>query len=88
MPTRGDMQHMINSCTSYGKEFSISFNFKKTKLMIFGKVHDFINNCSYLGDGVVALVKKWKYLGFTLLSCEGLKLGFSPDLASYCRIVY
>ena len=61
-PLRFTMQLLIDICYKYATRFCLSFNFKKTKTIVFGKTNRNpiplrINECS------IDYVDEWDYLG-------------------------
>ena len=78
-PTVHGMQCLIDICSSYANENALRYNFKKTKVMFFGKSTRPINKDSFrLNGGTVEIVDSWKYLGFHLRSMNGM-LVFDPS---------
>ena len=84
-PSRDALQRMINLCSSFCQEFCLSFNAKKSKVMVFGKSSKDLLKPLSLNGSNIEYVNEWKYLGTTIKS--GCSLGFSarPDLASFFR---
>ena len=70
---------MIDLCSEFCRQYCLSFNAKKSKVMIFGKIP-----LTLCGSGI-DYVDEWKYLGVTIKN--GRSLGFSarPDIASFFR---
>ena len=66
-PLRSDMQSMIDLCLSYADEYCLTFNFKKTKSMIFGRQRGSPIPLM-MKDQEIDYVKTWKYLGANLVS--------------------
>ena len=82
------LQKMINVAASFCRQFCLTFNVKKSKIMIFGKSHkDPSFRPITINDEAVDIVTEWRYLGVTLTA--GNRLGFSarPDLNSFFRVV-
>ena len=76
-PTIHGMQKLIDICSSYARENALKYNFKKTKVMFFGKPTRQIGQDSFKSSGdVIEIVHSWKYLGFHLSSTNG-KFGFN-----------
>ena len=65
-PSRGGMQKMIDICVRYCNEFCLSFNVKKTKTMIFGKLFSSTDQSEplFINEESIEFVTKWRYLGF------------------------
>ena len=84
-PTRESMQSLIDACAQYCMEFCLTFNVKKTKVMIFGKIFTAKESLAgiYLNGERVDYVSKTKYLGFIVVS--GRTFGFSvhEDLCGF-----
>ena len=77
-PTVTGMQTMIDICASYAKENGLSYNFKKTKTIFFGKpIRSIKHDSFFLNNGSIEIVSSWKYLGF-FLSNAGHKFVFDP----------
>ena len=86
-PSRAALQQMIDIASSFCSKFCLTFNVKKSKIIIFGKSHkDTIYPFTINGESV-EIVSEWRYLGVTLTG--GNRLGFSarPDLNSFFRAV-
>ena len=86
-PSRGAMQEMLNVCNEYCSEFCLTFNVKKSKILLISKQKDLrIDKLSVAGKSI-EYVKEWKYLGVTVVA--GTKLSFSskPVLSAFYRSV-
>ena len=78
-PTIHGMQKLIDICSSYARENALKYNFKKTKVMFFGKPTRQIGQDSFKSSGdVIEIVHSWKYLGFHLSNANG-KFGFNCE---------
>ena len=85
-PSREAMQKLLNLTIQYGDRFCISFSFKKTKTLIFGK-------CKNLGttapltiyEQPIEIVDQWRYLGFHVKSGESFAFSAQPDLSAFRR---
>ena len=79
-PLRSTMQHLIDICAEYADAFCLTFNFKKTKGLLFGgrkstpcnltirgKDIEYVEEWDYLGARVKAVDKRtgWIYFGST-----------------------
>ena len=86
-PTRSAMQEMLCICQQYCSEFCLTFNVKKSKILIFGKANTDQISPLVLNDKPLEFVTQWKYLGVNIVA--GSKLSFSarPALASFYRAV-
>ena len=64
-PSRESMQLLLDMTIAYGNEFCISFSFKKTKTMIFGKSKNLGPTAPLtINDESIEIVNTWQYLGF------------------------
>ena len=81
------MQEMLCICQQYSSEFCLSFNVKKSKILVFGKVNTDQISPLVLNNKPLDFVTEWKYLGVNVVA--GSKLSFSarPALASFYRAV-
>ena len=81
------MQEMLCICQQYCSEFCLSFNVKKSKILVFGKVNTDQISPLVLNNKPLDFVTEWKYLGVNVVA--GSKLSFSarPALASFYRAV-
>ena len=86
-PTRNALDRMIKTCAAYCKEFGLSFNASKSKIMVFSKDNIDHDNLSpiYLNGREVEYVDSITYLGATLTSKKGFTFSSSNDLAKYYR---
>ena len=78
-PCRSVLQEMIDIAVAFCRKNCLSFNTKKTKVLVFGKHYDRIDEFCPLkinGDEV-DYAEAWKYLGFHLKS--GKKCSFCPE---------
>ena len=86
-PSRGALQALIDICDDYCKEFCLSFNVKKSKILLFGK-HKDCHIADFTIDGKqVEIVHEWKYLGVTISSGTKLTFSHKPALSSFYRSV-
>ena len=87
-PTRSSLQTLIDICTEYGTTWCIDYNFKKTKIMIFGKRHTELMQTSFsLLDQPIAVVDSWNYLGVALISGKSFLCSCDEELSSFYRSV-
>ena len=63
-PSRSALQSLINICHDYCSKYCLSFNTKKSKIMVFGNVSETIKPFEQVGS-LIDLVEEWKYLGTT-----------------------
>ena len=86
-PTRSAMQELLRVCEEYCSEYCLSFNVKKSKVLIFGNAKsDSICNL-VLNDKCLDFVDEWKYLGVTVVSGKNLSFSARPVLSSFYRAV-
>ena len=88
-PTRSALQRMIQTCANYCKTFGLSFNPKKSKIMIFSKTsidYDLIAPI-YMNGLAIDCTEKIKYLGTTIVNKSGLSFSAAPELLSFYRSV-
>ena len=86
-PTRGALQEMLDICQEYCTEFCLSFNVKKSKVMLFGKVKSNVINPLTLNGKKLDFVPEWRYLGVTVVAGNNLSFSIRPALASFYRAV-
>ena len=85
-PTRGALQQMIDASLSFCNKFCLTFNVKKSKVIVFGKSCNDVNLCPLTINGkAIDYVTEWRYLGVTLK--RGTHFGYTarPDLTSFFR---
>ena len=88
-PTRSALQKMINTCADYCKDFGLSFNSTKSKVMMFSKMsvnYDLVEPI-YINGTAIEYVEKIKYLGTTIMSKSGFSFSAAPKLQSFFRSV-
>ena len=84
-PTRYAMQQLISICVDYCEEFCLSFNVKKSKTLVFGKMNTNLITPLTLKGESIELVSNWKYHGCTIVSGTKLSLSIASDLGNfYC----
>ena len=80
------MQKMINICSDYCKKFCLSFNAKKSKVLLFGKRMDMSTLAPLLLNNVpLEFVNELKYLGTTIVAGKSFGFTARPDIASFYR---
>ena len=86
-PSRAALQRMINECAEYCNKFGLTFNAKKSKILIFCKktINKEQIKPVYLNGDKVDIVDSVKYLGATIVSNKGLSFSSSKDLLSFYR---
>ena len=86
-PTRGAMQEMLSICQDYCSEFCLTFNVKKSKVLLFGKAQiDHVDDLLLNGKSL-EFVREWKYLGITVVAGANINFSVKPALASFYRSV-
>ena len=68
-PLRSTMQLLIDICVDYADRFCLSFNFKKTKTIVFGKRKG-TPICLRIKGCSIDYVKEWDYLGAKLTAVD------------------
>ena len=83
-PSRSALQKLIDICNSYCTKYCLSFNTKKSGVMLFGKT-DYVIAPLILNGAQLNVVHEWKYLGTTI--CAGKSFSFTarPDISSFYR---
>ena len=86
-PTRLALQRMIDNCSSYCSRYGLSFNSKKSKIMIFDKRAVDVASVKpiLLNGDVIEVVSRIKYLGTTITSTPSFNFMAEPDLHSFYR---
>lgn len=77
-PTRSALQKQIESCESYCREFCLSFNPRKSKILVFSKKSVDLSSLQavILNGSPIEYVQSIKYLGVTITSYKAF--AFSP----------
>ena len=86
-PTRSGLEKMIDTCSQYCDKFGLSFNPKKSKVMVFSKTivsYDLLKPITMNGKDI-EYTSQIKYLGVSLLSNRGLSFTAENDLRSFYR---
>ena len=86
-PTRNALNKMIQTCAAYCKEFGLTFNASKSKIVIFSKNNVDLDNIApiYLNGGKVECVDSITYLGTTIVNKKGFTFSSSNDLTKFYR---
>ena len=85
-PSREAMQKLLNLTIQYGDRFCISFSFKKTKTLIFGKSKNLGRTAPLtIYERPIEIVDQWRYLGFHVKSGDSFSFSAQPDLSSFRR---
>ena len=78
---------MLSICEEFCNEYCLSFNVKKSKILLFGN----FKNCHIadvkLDGKTVEVVQEWKYLRVTVVGGSKLSFSHKPELASFYRSV-
>ena len=86
-PTRGAMQSMLDICVEFCEEFCLSFNTKKSKVLIFGETKDKCVNPLLLYDTPLEFVPQWTYLGATIVAGKTLTFSCKKELSNFYRSI-
>ena len=86
-PTRNALEKMIQHCAAYCKEFGLTFNAAKSKILVFSKSpveHEklgpiLLNGCK------IDYVDSVTYLGATIANDKGISFSSSNDLTKFYR---
>ena len=65
-PCRSALQTLLNACEEYGKKWCITYNPKKTKVMLFGNTRSCLSLTMY--EKELEIVNDYKYLGVTVVT--------------------
>ena len=86
-PTRGALKKMIETCASYCKEYGLTFNAKKSKIMVFSKNNVNMADLSpiLLNGSKVEYTDTITYLGASIVSKKGITFSSSNDLTKFYR---
>ena len=86
-PSRSALQEMITECANYCFDYGLSFNPKKSKIMVFspsGVDYDLIKP-NFLNESTIEFVDKTVYLGTTIVSSPTFLFSSESDLRSFYR---
>ena len=86
-PTRGALKKMIETCASYCKEYGLTFNAKKSKIMVFSKNNVNMADLSpiLLNGSKVEYTDTITYLGASIVSKKGITFSSANDLTKFYR---
>ena len=86
-PTRNALDKMIQTCSAYCKEFGLTFNASKSKIMVFSKNNVHYENLSpiIMNERKVEYVDAVTYLGTTVTSKKGISFSSTNDLTKFYR---
>ena len=84
-PTRSSLQKLINLCSSYCDKFCLSFNPKKSKIMVFSPTRIDVSTFARISmNGVpIDYANSIKYLGVTISSQPHFAFDASNDLKNF-----
>ena len=83
-PSRSAMQILIAACSSYCKEYCLSFNTRKSKSLVFGKNFDSLSPEPFtLNNESIDYVDEWKYLGCLVKSGKNFSFSSRLELATF-----
>ena len=82
------MQDLLLISESFCKEHCLSFNTRKTKLLMFGKKSESLTPAPLvLNNEPIECEREWKYLGCLVVSGKEFAYSCRLDLSSFCRSV-
>ena len=86
-PTRKALDKMIQTCALYCKEYGLTFNAGKSKIIVFSKKNiDYDTLCPILFNGrAIEYTESITYLGATIVNKKGFSFSSSNDLAKFYR---
>ena len=86
-PTRGALNKMIKLCAEYCKEYGLSFNPSKSKILVFSKNHVNLNTLAplTLNGKNIEYAESITYLGTSIHSNKGLVFSSCHDLTKFYR---
>ena len=86
-PTRSALQKLIDSCQSYCREYCLTFNPRKSKILVFSKkVVDLSSLKPVTLDGfAIEYAQSIKYLGVIISSNKGFAFSAKNDLRNFYR---
>ena len=84
-PSRGAMQELLNICEEYCLEFCLSFNVKKSKILLFGNTKGKSVSPLSLNGQPIEFVSQWKYLGITIVTGNTVCYSSQSELSNFYR---
>ena len=84
-PSRGAMQQLLSICEEYCGEFCLSFNVKKSKVLVFGDMKGKTIDTLFLNNMPVEIVSEWTYLGTTIISGKNISFSTQKELSKFYR---
>ena len=86
-PSRGAMQKMLDVCSEYCSEFCLTFDVKKSKILLFTKEKDLVIDKLLIDGKTLEYAKEGKYLGVTIVAGTKLTFASKPALSAFYRSV-
>ena len=86
-PTRSALNKMIHICAEYCKEYGLTFNAKKSKIVVFSKNtidHEKLAPIT-LNGSKIEYVDTVTYLGTTIMNHKGISFSSLNDLVKFYR---
>ena len=86
-PTRSALAKLVSTCTDYCTKYGLTFNSKKSKIMVFSKKRINFDSLEPIAiDGnVLDFDDSITYLGTKIVSDDGFKFSSADDLSSFYR---
>ena len=86
-PTRSALNKMIKSCADYCKDFALTFNAKKSKIVVFSKKSIDLEKLGpiMLNGSKIEYVDTVTYLGTTITNNKGISFSSNNDLSKFYR---
>ena len=78
---------MLDICVDFCEEFCLSFNIKKSKIMIFGGTKGKIITPLTLYNEPLEFVPQWTYLGSTVVAGPSLTFSCKKELSNFYRSI-
>ena len=86
-PTRSALQKLINSCESYCKEYCLTFNPTKSKILVFSKKTVNLSGLEpvTINGKPIEFIESIKYLGVLITNNKGFAFSATNDLRNFYR---
>ena len=86
-PTRSGLQRMIDGCSSYCNTYGLTFNAKKSLVMVFSKTNVDYSRIQPLtiSGSPIDFTERTRYLGTTIISNRSISFSNEDDLKSFYR---
>ena len=78
--SRSAMPQLLAICDKCCSEFCLSFNVKKSKVLLFGNVKNLTIDALLLDNKPIEVVSEWKYLGTTISSGRNMSFSTRSEL--------